>query len=308
MNERAFEGVFSLLLTPFHDDLSIDWAGYERYVAWQLAHQPNGLFAVCGSSEMKWLDLEERLELARRAVRASDGAPVAATGNLGADLVSHAEEVARMADTGVAAIVLVPPDGMGRDQERLEDYFAGLIDVAPCPTILYEWPEAHPHLIDADAFGRLARGHDLAGIKDTTCTHEGIAAKIALADGATVFQANAPYMLQSIRSGVRGIMAIVSTAAADAAIAFWRAATAETSPDGGGDVEALHEVLVLLDCALGRAGAYPATAKHLAGLRGVPIGPACRSPVRAPDEALVAVDVWYRHALRINGLVEPTRL
>jgi len=305
MTKRAFEGVYSLLLTPFHADLSIDWSGYERYLAWQLGHGPDGLFAVCGSSEMKWLEPGERLELARRAVRASDGVPVVATANLGVDPAGHGDEVARMADTGVAAVVLVPPDGMGEDQERLGAYLAETIDAAPCPAILYEWPAVKPHLVDADVYGELVRGHHLAGIKDTTCTLDGITAKIAQTAGATVFQANAPFMLPSIRHGARGIMAIVTTAAADMAIAFWRAAMAERDHGSGADVEALHELLVLLDCTLGRAGAYPATAKHLAAVRGVPTGRACRSGAAAPAEALEAVAVWYRQARRGGRLAEP---
>lgn len=120
MSNLGLEGVFALLLTPFRHDLAIDWSAYERYLAWQLQHHPDGLFAVCGSSEMKWLELDERLELARRAARASRGVPVVATANLDTDIARHRDEVARMADTGVAAVVLVPPDGMGEDPSRLE--------------------------------------------------------------------------------------------------------------------------------------------------------------------------------------------
>lgn len=307
MAEPLFQGVYSLLLTPFRQDLSIDWSGYERYLAWQLQLEPDGLFAVCGSSEMQWLELEERLELARRAVCAAPGVPVVATANLGPDPARHGDEVAAMADTGVAAVVLVPPDGMGEDQQRLRDYFAGTIDAAPCPVLLYEWPAVHPHLVDADVYGDLVRRHGLAGVKDTTCTLDGITAKIAQSDGATVFQANAPFMLPSIRRGARGIMAIVTTAAADLAIAFWRAATADGGGDQPTDADGLHELLVLLDCALGRADAYPATAKHLAALRGVPIGGICRSGAVAPAEALEAIAVWYRHARDSGCLAEPTQ-
>ncbi len=303
MSERAFEGVYSLLLTPFQDDLSIDWPGYDRYVAWQLGHGPDGLFAVCGSSEMKWLEPEERLELARRAVQAASGLPVVASANLGADPAGHRDEVARMADTGVSAVVLVPPDGLGEDQERLGAYFAEVIDAAPCPAILYEWPAVKPHLIDADVYGELVRAHHLAGIKDTTCTLEGITAKIAQTGNATVFQANAPFMLPSLRSGARGIMAIVTTAAADLAIDLWRATRSGQRRGGAADAEALHELLVLLDSSLGRGDAYPASAKHLAALRGVPMGLSCRSGVTASAEALEAVAVWYRHA-RSGGVLE----
>ena len=42
---KKFEGVFSLLLTLFHEDGSIDWEAYERYVEWRLSFRPQGLFA-----------------------------------------------------------------------------------------------------------------------------------------------------------------------------------------------------------------------------------------------------------------------
>ncbi len=42
MNTKRWrlEGVVSLLLTPFHADGSIDWAGYDAYVDWQVAQRP----------------------------------------------------------------------------------------------------------------------------------------------------------------------------------------------------------------------------------------------------------------------------
>ena len=54
-----FAGVYTLLLTPFNEDLSIDYDAYEEYVAWQAAFRPQHLFAVCGSSEMTSLTREE---------------------------------------------------------------------------------------------------------------------------------------------------------------------------------------------------------------------------------------------------------
>ncbi|MFD0958044.1 dihydrodipicolinate synthase family protein [Paenibacillus chungangensis] len=84
-----FEGVFSLLLTPFHENGDVNWQAYDRYVEWQLERKPNGLFGVCGSSEMKWLTLEEREQLANRAVKLAGNVPVVITGNLGSDPAPH---------------------------------------------------------------------------------------------------------------------------------------------------------------------------------------------------------------------------
>jgi len=297
MAEQHFSGVFSLLLTPFLKDKSIDWPAYERYLDWQLEMEPNGLFAVCGSSEMKWLTLDERLELARLAAKRTGSIPVVATANLQPDLSFHSVEVGRMADTGVAGVVLVPPPGVGVDQGRLGDYFAGVIDASPIPTLIYEWPMVSPYFVDAAVYGKLVRDHGLAGIKDTTCTMEGIGKKIELTGSATVFQANAPFFLESIHRGANGIMAIVTTAAADLAIDFWNQAK-----KGSPRAEELHEALVLLDCALIRGGAYPATGKHLAVLRGLDMEITCRAPGVPVPEVLEAVRVWHSHAMRTGAL------
>ena len=299
MSGERFRGVFSLLLTPFRSDKSIDESAYERHVSWQLAQGPAGLFAVCGSSEMKWLDADERLRLARRAVQAAGSIPVVATANLQPDVARHAEEVRRMADTGVAGVVLVPPPGMGENQDRLGEYFARLVDASPCPALLYEWPMVRPYRIDARVYGALVRDHGLAGIKDTTCTMEGITAKIRVTGSATVFQANAPYFSDAVRAGADGIMAITTTAAADVAVAWWQEEMRHRADRRPPDTEdALHDLLVLLDCAMVRGDAYPATAKHLAGLRGSSMETVCRHPAVLTAEGGKAMEVWLRHAER----------
>lgn len=288
-DNARFEGVMSLLLTPFHEDLSIDWTAYEKYVEWQLRWDPHGFFAVCGTSEMKWLTLPERLKLARLAVKHAGNKPVVATANLEPDISEHQDEIAQMIETGVSGIVLVPPPGLGEDPPALEDYYARLIEAATVPVFLYEWPQVQPYLLDPEIFGRLVTTHGLAGIKDTTCTLEGVRAKIEAAPGAIVYQANMPYLLDAVRAGARGIMAVTTAACADLALAFWKSATE------GDDTQAerYHYQLVTLD-AVQRFG-YPATAKYLAGLRGVDIGVACRWPIPFPKEAAKAMDLWYKN-------------
>jgi 4-hydroxy-tetrahydrodipicolinate synthase len=282
-----FEGVFSLLLTPFHTDGAIDWGAYEHYVDWQLSHSPQGLFAVCGSSEMKWLTLEERVALARQAVVRAQDTPVVATANLALDRSTHLDEVRRMVDTGVAGVVLVPPDGLGHHPDRLYEHLAILADAAGCPVFLYEWPQVSPYLIAPDLFAALVEHHGVVAIKDTTCTREGIRAKIEAAPTAIVYQANTPYLPEAVAMGARGIMAITSAAAGDRVVRYWRA----TMQDNNEDAD-LHRQLVFLDAVL-RFG-YPATAKYLAQQQGIPMEIHCRWPAPLAAEAYRAVDVWLQ--------------
>jgi len=288
MNRReAFRGVYSLLLTPFRDSGAIDWNAYERYVEWQCASSPQGLFAVCGSSEMKWLTLEERLALARSAVTLAGPLPVVATANAGPDSDRHEEELLRIVDTGVAAVVLVPPDGLGREPNRLKDYFLRLADASPVPVILYEWPQVHPYEIAPALYRELAATGRVVGIKDTTCTPEGISAKIEAAPDTIVYQANTPFLFDAIRAGAQGIMATISTAASRTVVGFWEAIV-----NGETRAEEEHRKLVFLDAAL-RFG-YPATAKYLVQLQGIPFPTHCRAGQGMSVEAKKAVDVWMR--------------
>lgn len=287
-----FEGIMALLLTPFHDDLSIDWSAYEKYLDWQLHWEPHGLFAVCGTSEMKWLSLEERLELARLAVKHAGDRTVVATANLGSDLTQHANEVAQMIETGVSGVVLVPPPGLGKDPKALQEYYAGLIESASVPVFLYEWPQSDPYLLDPAIYATLVEQHGLMGIKDTTCTLDGIKAKIDVAPQAIVYQANMPYLLDAVKAGARGMMAVTTAACADLALSFWR--NAEQGEYAAAERD--HFQLVTLD-AVQRYG-YPATAKYLAGLRGVDISPVTRWPIPFPKEAAKAVELWYENYQR----------
>ncbi len=289
-----FAGVISLLLTPFNQDRSIDWSLYDTYVDWQLQHRPNGLFAVCGTSEMKWLTLRERLELARRAVARAGETPVLATANLDPDWSKHADELRRIEETGVAAVVLVPPDGLGRDPAALEAHFAQLARVASLPVFVYEWPQVSYYHLSHESFGRLVDDYGVMGIKDTTCTVTGITQKIQAAPDAIVYQANTPYLPEAIAAGARGTMAITSSAAADLVVAYWQAAQRAPHSDFA---RALHAQLVFLDAILRIA--HPVLAKELLRQRGLPFPATSRWPVEASAEVRQALTTWYNGFTRL---------
>lgn len=286
-----FRGVYSLLLTPFQEGGQIDWPVYDRYVEWQLSMNPQGLFAVCGSSEMKWLAQEERLELIRRAVRLAGTTPVVATANVQTDTVEHPDELQRVLETGVSGIVLVPPNGMGAAPGRLKTYFAELAAKSDRPVILYEWPAVEPYSIEAEDYAELTRTTPVIGIKDTTCTMAGITAKIEAALNGIVYQANTPLMLDAIERGAQGIMAIVTASGTKPVLEFWHAAVA-----GRPEAADLHKRILVLDSLL-RFG-YPAAAKYLAGLHGIPMRTMCRSGSSLTEEAKKAMDLWFESEAR----------
>lgn len=279
----SIEGVISLLLTPLKEDKTIHWHAYDAYVDWQLAKKPAGLFAVCGSSEMKWLEPDERIDLARRAVERADDVPVLATANLGDDPGGHADEIHRMVETGVSGVVLVPPANVDRSLTAYRAYIMELVDTAGCPVFLYEWPQVLDYFFTDELIGEV--GPYVSGIKDTTCTIEGISQKIEAAAGTIVYQANIPFLVDSFEAGARGTMAVTSTCYAELLIELWE----RLDQDDPG-TRRLHRELVTLDSLL--RFSYPATAKYVASKRGAPISVATRWPGEMARETAKALDVW----------------
>jgi 4-hydroxy-tetrahydrodipicolinate synthase len=100
------EGIVPVMITPFLDDGEIDYAGRERLIEWYLAHGADALFAVCQSSEMQYLSIEERAELGRFVVgQAEDGGGVRPRQRH--EPYGQIEELTAAAETGADVVVLV---------------------------------------------------------------------------------------------------------------------------------------------------------------------------------------------------------
>lgn len=193
---EKFAGVYALLLTPFNEDLSIDFKALEGYTEWQVEQNPHALFPVCGSSEMASIDLEDRLKIAETVVKHSGDKPVFATANLcRGTRAEQIEEVKRMSATGVDGVVFVTK-GYGQDDDYLVHYMCDLAEHTELPVLIYEFPGFQNHLISADAYRRLVETGKFVGMKDTTCSMDLIKAKIAVQGESNVLQANSPYLLR----------------------------------------------------------------------------------------------------------------
>jgi 4-hydroxy-tetrahydrodipicolinate synthase len=142
--------------------------------------------------------------------------------------------------------------------------------------------------MDASVFTHLAEQNIIAGIKDTTCTVEGIQSKQDVAGDVIIYQANTAYLNEALDMGVKGIMAITSTTRTDLVKAFWDAYHA-----GDSCATSLHRELVFLDMLLRTA--YPATAKYIARLQGLEMSTYTRWDVHLTDETCRSIDAWYQH-------------
>lgn len=262
LTRETKDGIYSLMLTPYFEDRTIDYNTYEEYAEWQVSQGVDHLFAVCGSSEMTSLTLEERLKLAELTVKHKGNTTVVATANLEKTKEENLEEIKKMEQTGVDGIVLTTK-GYGDDEETLIPYIKELASSTTLPVFMYEFPGFQPHLISGEAYGELAKDGLIWGIKDTTCSLEKITDKIENKYDSTIIQANMPYLFDSYVAGARGVMA---TPTSCGGAFFQRFHEAFVSGDMALAEQRYNEI-ILLDNAIDSG--FCASAKELIRLQGV---------------------------------------
>lgn len=291
-------GIFSLMLTPYNEDKTIDWATYEEYCDWQVEQGVEHLFAVCGSSEMANLTLEERLKLATLTAKHKGDTTIVATANMEPSWFAQVEEVKRMSQTGVDGIVFTTKGMGGHDEDRLVSYIGELCQYTELPVFMYEFPGLSPHIISGNAYGRLVKECGIMGIKDTTCTMEGIGAKIEQKGDSCIIQANMPFLFEAYKAGARGVMA---TPTACGGAFFQRFHEAFMSGDMALAEQRFNEI-TLLDCAIDSG--FNNSAKYLVQLQGVKnFKPINRSPNTLSGARMESIKSFHSWCVA-NGLMK----
>ncbi|WMT39712.1 dihydrodipicolinate synthase family protein [Paenibacillus sp. D2_2] len=109
-------GVFPTMITPFNEKKEIDYTALREYVEWLIGHGVQGLFAVCQSSEMFALSLEERVQLAKFVTEKAAGrVQVIASGHISDTNSDQIEEIRRISSTRYRCIRIgKQPTGRGR--------------------------------------------------------------------------------------------------------------------------------------------------------------------------------------------------
>ncbi|HXE23567.1 MAG TPA: dihydrodipicolinate synthase family protein [Roseiarcus sp.] len=256
---RAVSGIVPVMLTPFTDEGEVDYASLERLIEWYLAHGADALFAVCQSSEMQYLSLDERAAIARFVVRqAGRRVPVIASGHVSEALADQTNELKAMAETGADALVLVTNrlDPANQGTAAFRAALGALIKALPSdiPLGLYECPAPYRRLLSDEEFRACLDTGRFVILKDVSCDLATVRRRVAIAAGSnlTIVNANAAIAAPAMRSGSRGFCGVATNLHPDLYAWLYRAPDTELARE-------LESFLVT--AALSEAFGYPALAK-----------------------------------------------
>jgi 4-hydroxy-tetrahydrodipicolinate synthase len=206
MANARFGRVLTAMITPFHDDESLDLDGAVALARWLVDHGSDGLVLAGTTGEAPTLSDDEKVDL-WTAVRAAVDVPlVAGTGTY--DTRHTCELSQRAAATGVDGLLVVTPYYNRPSQAGLEAHFRAAAAATELPIVVYDIPGRSGRKIETPLLIRLANEvPTIVGIKDAAGNPGETARVIAAApDDFGVWSGDDPMTLPLLAVGAVGVI------------------------------------------------------------------------------------------------------
>jgi len=213
---KEYHGCWPTMITPFTPEGKIDFKAVDGLVKWYIRRGCDGIFAVCQSSEMFYLTKQEKLDLAKATKEAAEGkVKVIASGHTADDHTEQIEELGKMAETGVDAVVLVS-NRMANQEEGADVFNRNAEDIfTQLPQVtfgLYECPYPYRRLLTTDFLYDCAKEGKLVFLKDVSCSLPILKERIEKIKGTnlSLFNANTSTLLESFKFGADGYNGVMA--------------------------------------------------------------------------------------------------
>jgi 4-hydroxy-tetrahydrodipicolinate synthase len=207
-----FEGSYTVMVTPFKADGSLDEATLRGFVDWQIEQGTQGLIPLGSTGEFLSLTREERnrvagivVEQARKRVPVLVGTAAEYT----PEAVAYSREAERL---GADGVMVVPPYYSSPTPDELFEHYRRIGEALTIPVMVYNNPFTSNVDMKADLVARLSRIDNVRYIKESSGDpHRTTRILDACGDRMTVFAGYHPW--EGFRIGAKGYVSVFANIA-----------------------------------------------------------------------------------------------
>jgi 4-hydroxy-tetrahydrodipicolinate synthase len=295
MKNPIFTGAGVAIVTPFHDDYSVNYDKLGELIDYQIAHKTDAVI-ICGTTgESSTLTPEEHAACIRYAIKRVGGrVPVIA--GTGSNDTAFCAALSREAEAdGADALLLVTPYYNKTSQEGLVRHFSFVADRVNIPVILYNVPSRTGVNIAPETYAQLAKHERIVATKEASGDISAIAKLRALCgDDLVLYSGNDDQITALSALGGKGVISVLSNVAPTIAHNI-----AIKAVEGDVFASAALQLQWLDLCNDLFVDVNPIPVKEAMNMMGLHVGP-CRLPLCATDEVKRAK---LRASLARHGLV-----
>lgn len=210
-----FTGAGVALVTPFKEDLSVDYDQLEKFIDFQIDNGTDSI-VICGTSgEASTMSHDEQIEVVIACVSHVNGrVPVIA--GAGANCTDEALNLAKRSEkAGADGLLVVTPYYNKATQKGLEEYYTTVGNSVDIPIIMYNVPGRTGTNIQPATAVKIAKSVDnIVAIKEASGDIGQVATLAALADGCLdIYSGNDDQVVPLLALGGKGVISVLSNVA-----------------------------------------------------------------------------------------------
>ena len=166
--KKRLRGSIAPIITPFHEDGSIDFETLESLINWQIESGSHAISVTGTTGEPSSLTVEERVQVMERAAKVINGRVpfVPGTGS-----TNHAETLyltKKAEELGVDAALVIVPYYNRPSQHALYKHFKAVADSVNIPVIIYNIPGRTAVNMAIDTMAKLSKDcPNIIGVKES---------------------------------------------------------------------------------------------------------------------------------------------
>lgn len=210
MNDTVFTGSAVALITPFNDDLSVNYDALGQIIDFQIENHTDAIL-ICGTTgESAALSDEEHKKVIEYAVKKVNGrVPVIA--GAGSNDTNYSVQLSQHAQSaGVDALLLVTPYYNKTTQQGLVNHYSYIANSVSLPIILYSVPSRTGLNITPWACKQLSQINNIVAIKEASSNIEQIAQIAAECPDFTIYSGNDDQVVPIMSLGGKGVISVLA--------------------------------------------------------------------------------------------------
>lgn len=274
-----FRGSYTVMVTPFRNDGSLNEDVLRRFVDWQISQGTQGLIPLGSTGEFLSLTREEKKRVAEIVVSEANGRVPVLVGSA-AERTEDAIEYSRDAEkAGADGLMIIPPFYSSPTPDELVEHFRRIAAAVSIPIMVYNNPFTANVDLKPESVARLAEIDQVRYIKESSGDVTRVTQILQLCgDRMQVFAGYHPW--EAYRCGATGYVSVF----ANIAPGLSRDMFVETVDRNNGEAgrAIYHRVMPLLDAISGDL--YVSATKAALEMMGMQVGPPRAPRLRLPKE------------------------
>ncbi len=211
MKNTIFEGVATALVTPMHEDGSINFDRLRTLIDEQIEAGVPAL-VICGTTgESATMTLEEHSEVIKVAVEHTAGR-VKIIAGAGSNDTACAAALAKEAEAdGADALLLVTPYYNKATQKGLYEHYKYIAERVSLPIILYNVPSRTGCNIKPETYAKLAEIDNIVAIKEANGDISSVVkTRLLCGDKLDIYSGNDDQIIPIMSLGGKGVISVLS--------------------------------------------------------------------------------------------------